>query len=86
MLSPYFSGGEQLQLAAEDPTPHILAGLLTALGGVAPPAARHSPHHGRAVAAHLWSHGWSPYGPFAGAVRLSQVLVDHVARNAVLSR
>ena len=34
----------------------------------------------------LFAHGWSPFGPFAGSLELSNILVDHSVRNAVLWR
>ena len=62
---PFFAGTEQLTLKADNPSASILAGILTALGAVAPPSQRYSQHHGKVVKDLLFAHGWSPFGPFA---------------------
>mmetsp|Transcript_42427 Transcript_42427/g.133643 ORF Transcript_42427/g.133643 Transcript_42427/m.133643 type:complete len:847 (-) Transcript_42427:38-2578(-) len=77
---------EQLSLTATNPSKAILAGVCATLGAIAPPFSRYSQQHQRIVTNFLWSQGWSPFGPFASNLRLSQILVDHSIRNAVLWR
>jgi len=83
---PFFAATQQLTLKADNPSPSILAGILTSLGAVAPPSQRYSRHHEKVVKDQLFAHGASPFGPFASSLELSHILVDHSVRNAVLWR
>lgn len=83
---PYFAGTSQMHLKAANPSSAILAGILTALGSVAPPTKHYSQHHQKTMTDLLFAHGWNPFGPFGNHMQLSQVFVDQAVRNAVLWR
>lgn len=83
---PFFAATSQLSLKAANPSPSILAGVVTALGSVASPSHHYSQHHQKIMVDLLFAHGSSPFGPFGNSLRLSQVLVQQSVRNAVLWR
>jgi len=84
--APFFSGRDKMYISATTPSAAVLAGIVTALTSVAPPAMRYSQAHKAVQTDFLWAHGFSPYPPFAASTQLSQITVDHAVRNAVLWR
>lgn len=83
---PYFSDGKRMYANSADVNRPILAGLLSALGGVVPPHQRWSNPHGRVITDFRWATGATPFGPFASGNDVSALIRDQVGRNAIISR
>eukprot|EP00741_Cyanophora_paradoxa_P002810 tig00000630_g2729.t1 len=86
---PFFAGGGPAG-GSERPVRqvlrHAVAGAAASLGALVAPFERYSPAHRRPLANYLFAHGEHPFGPFSNSTELSDVLVDHVGRNALLAR
>lgn len=83
---PYFTGQRQLTASYRDPTASVISGVGAALGGLMPPHRRFSQEHQRVVSDYTWSHGYFSWGPFSNATGLSQVAIDSILMNSVVSR
>jgi hypothetical protein len=78
-----------IHMNAREPTRHIIAGIATALTGVAHPYERYAlDHRGNGVITtnYLWSTGHHPWGPFTNNMRVSLIFKDAGIRNAILTR
>eukprot|EP00003_Mantamonas_plastica_P025575 TRINITY_DN5042_c0_g1_i3.p1 TRINITY_DN5042_c0_g1~~TRINITY_DN5042_c0_g1_i3.p1 ORF type:complete len:832 (+),score=235.54 TRINITY_DN5042_c0_g1_i3:3-2498(+) len=83
---PMFSETKMLYRSARNPNQEILAGLLKALGGISAPTTRFSQLHQRSVTDFSWAIGAHPFGPFSNETQISQIFVDSVLRNSIISR
>jgi hypothetical protein len=83
---PFFAQDSPVHVHPNDPTRPVIAGIATALGALNTPLQRYSPLHSRVLQSHMWANGYHPFGPYTTTTGVSRVLVDMVARNAVLSR
>jgi hypothetical protein len=83
---PYFSEDTALSVDHRQVTRAIVASVATLLGGVTPPFDAYNPKLRRVESNYLFSHGHQPFGPFGASHELSQILVDAILRNAVLTR
>ncbi|CAM9102491.1 unnamed protein product [Choristocarpus tenellus] len=90
-LVPFFeeSGNgamDMIEINLEDATSGVVAGLLTALHGLAPPHEWWSPGSEKMSLDFTWSHGYHPFAPFGFVKGLPGALfVDIAHRNAVAS-
>jgi hypothetical protein len=83
--TPYQSNSRHVQLNLRKPTQAIMAGIVSALGGVAPPHLNYHPSQGRLVAEYEWACGHHPFGPFSQTQGVSLILRDTMLRNNMLS-
>eukprot|EP00823_Brevimastigomonas_motovehiculus_P008693 TRINITY_DN804_c0_g1_i1.p1 TRINITY_DN804_c0_g1~~TRINITY_DN804_c0_g1_i1.p1 ORF type:complete len:861 (-),score=204.32 TRINITY_DN804_c0_g1_i1:153-2735(-) len=84
---PYFSDQGFIYLNGRaSATKSILAGVAQSLGGLSLPYERFSPVHKSIVTNYLWAVGRHPFGPFSSSVHLSQIFVDTIVRNVIISR
>lgn len=58
------------------PQRHILAGILSVLGGLVAPYEKASHIHERPVLNWLWASGCHPFGPFSNHSGISQLMAD----------
>jgi hypothetical protein len=56
------------------------------LSGLTEPFKRYSPIHQNLIVDYLWAIGYHPFGPFASTTTLSQVYIDAIIRNHIISR
>ena len=82
---PYHSYGVSIREDSKDVTRHIVAGLLSALGGVVPPSSHYSPPNHRIIFDFRWSVGHLPWGPFGASSGVSKIYSDQLMRNRVVS-
>ena len=66
--------------------PAIVGGVVTALGGVAPPFERYSHSHKRIIYDYAFSHGYLPWGPFSESLTLSLIFRDQILRNIAITQ
>lgn len=83
---PYFLNDHKVAIDLSDPTRPTMAGILQALGGLVPPYSRYSQTHEAALQNFAWAPGHHVFGPFSRTTDLSQVFVDQVLRNSIVSR
>lgn len=81
-----YEDDEMLEIDARNPSRAIVAGIAKAMGGIVDPSSRYSPLHRRIILDERWSVGHHPFGPFSGSNELSQIFIDHIRRNIVVSR
>ncbi|XP_019054594.1 PREDICTED: uncharacterized protein LOC104605036 isoform X2 [Nelumbo nucifera] len=65
---------------------HILAGLVSAVGGLSAPYEKASYVHERPVLNWLWATGCHPFGPFSNTSQISQILQDVALRSTIYAR
>jgi len=82
---PYFNGDREVYLYPRNPTRNIIAGLSKVLGGLVEPWNRFSSLHNRVEVDYSWALGHHPYGPFSNISSVSQIFLDTIIRNAVIS-
>eukprot|EP00742_Colponemidia_sp_Colp-10_P008774 GILJ01009525.1.p1 GENE.GILJ01009525.1~~GILJ01009525.1.p1 ORF type:complete len:770 (+),score=115.28 GILJ01009525.1:103-2310(+) len=79
----------ELESMVQDPkslTRHIIAGVASALGGLLQPTERFSATHGRVINDYIWANGHHPFGVFSKTPHLSQIFIDSILRNSIVSR
>ena len=82
----YADAAAPLTISTAAPTPHALAGLASSLGAVLAPFESFGAPDGRPTYDFHWAVGHHPFGPFASANVLPDVMVDAARRHALLSR
>ncbi|WCJ23297.1 hypothetical protein M5689_005329 [Euphorbia peplus] len=65
---------------------HILAGLVSTVGGLSAPYEKASHVHERPVVNWLWAAGCHPFGPFSNSSKVSKLLQDVALRNTIYAR
>jgi len=82
---PFFYGQEKITMSGGDTTRHILAGVLSVLGGIVNPwVALQSTN--TVETDFRWAVGYHPFGPFmTQCTRISHIFHDTIIRNGVIS-
>eukprot|EP01102_Stenamoeba_stenopodia_P001158 TRINITY_DN11004_c0_g1_i1.p1 TRINITY_DN11004_c0_g1~~TRINITY_DN11004_c0_g1_i1.p1 ORF type:complete len:559 (-),score=126.51 TRINITY_DN11004_c0_g1_i1:173-1678(-) len=83
---PFFSEEDQIVVNPQQSTRHIIAGLLTALGGIVEPTVSYSHIKKKVLPDYSWAHGCTPFGYFTSSDCVSQIFIDGIIRNSVISR
>lgn len=83
---PFFSDDGLVSLNGRAVERHIVAGLAEALGAVTNPFQNYNLDKQAIVEDYLWAHGHHPFGPFSVTASLSDLMLDTIVRNAILSR
>jgi len=66
-------------------THHVVAGLMSALGGLVPPGKHYSPLHNRTVQDWIMAVGHQPWGPFASTPGMSDLSTSLALRNFAIT-
>ena len=82
-LPPPFS---MVSIDARDPTRAALAGIASAVGGLAPPHLARCPLTGAVLEEWMWASGAHPFGPFSSSLKVSALLLDAAHRHGLASR
>lgn len=82
----YVSETERRKAEPMSPQRHILAGILSVLGGLVAPYEKASHIHERPVLNWLWASGCHPFGPFSNHSGISQLMADSAVRNSIYAR
>eukprot|EP01097_Dermamoeba_algensis_P006069 TRINITY_DN3827_c0_g1_i1.p1 TRINITY_DN3827_c0_g1~~TRINITY_DN3827_c0_g1_i1.p1 ORF type:complete len:731 (-),score=161.65 TRINITY_DN3827_c0_g1_i1:157-2310(-) len=83
---PFFNKDAPVYMNALNVTKHIVASLLSLLGGVVDPTMHYSSIHDKTMPNYMWAVGHQPFGPFSNTHLISQHFVELSFRNPVLSR
>jgi len=82
----FLSEGQVAKVRPQDTTRHIVAGVASALAGIASPTERWSTLHGRRQESYMWAVGAHPFGPFSNSSSMGAIFKDSAQRNDILSR
>lgn len=83
---PFFSEDDLITVNSRMITKQITAGIAKALGGLVSPHSTYSLSKQRMTSNYLWSMGHHPFGPFSSSIGVSQIFLDNILRNSILSR
>jgi hypothetical protein len=83
---PFFADGSKVTLNVQNPTRHIVAGLVKTIGGLMEPYRFYSPKHKNILFDYKWAFGCTPFGPYSRLNCISDIYVQMSLRNEVISR
>eukprot|EP01125_Pyxidicula_operculata_P019420 TRINITY_DN7049_c0_g1_i1.p1 TRINITY_DN7049_c0_g1~~TRINITY_DN7049_c0_g1_i1.p1 ORF type:complete len:687 (+),score=112.93 TRINITY_DN7049_c0_g1_i1:1-2061(+) len=84
--TPFFFETDSIKLNGYNPNRNIIAGIVSALGGVVEPSQSLHPVTKEINVEHAWSTGYSPFSPFSSCTSVSKIFNDAIVRNHIISR